>query len=241
LLLLSLLAVREARGETHCRSIAGGSAALEQIDANVRLKWIDKRLRHGARNARMWAWGWAGIYSGIVTYELITSGVVNKQADKNDAYIGAAASTVGVLVLAIAPLDIMRDQRWLERRLKNAKPGTDPCALLADAERLLLRDAKGEDFGTSPLIHAGSFIFNVGVGLVLGLGFNHWTQAAATAIPGIVIGELQAFTQPMDAVHDLAHYRAGALDAPTKKWPLLWSVVPTVGKDQYGLQLALGF
>jgi len=242
LVLSSLVAAfGDARAETHCRTIAGGSSSLESIDAKVRLQWIDKRLRHGARNARLWAWGWAGIYSGLVTYELITSAVVNKQADKNDAYVGAAASSVGVLVLAILPLDIMRDQRWLERRLKKAKPDTDPCALLAEAEGLLLRDAKGEEFGTGPLVHAGSFIFNIGVGLVLGLGFNHWTQAAATALPGIVIGEIQAFTQPLDAVHDLAHYRAGMLDAPTKKWPLMWSLIPTVGKDHYGASFALGF
>ena len=105
-----------------------------------------------------------------------------------DDGIGAGASFVGVLSVALSPQAVMADQYWLERRLRRAPPGTDVCALLADAERLLVRDAKSAAFGKSALVHAGNFVFNAGVMLLLGIGFNHWEQAALQGVVGVAVG-----------------------------------------------------
>src|SRR5205085_52841 len=83
-------------------------------------------------------------------------------------------------------------------RLRHAPPGTDVCALLADAEGLLVRDVKSAAFGKSALTHAGNFLFNIGVGLVLGVAFHHWTQAAIQSLAGIAVGEVMIISQPAE-------------------------------------------
>jgi hypothetical protein len=225
----------------NCRRIEGGLHALEGIDADVRLRFIDEHLRLGARRARIWAWTWAGIYSSLTLGEVIL-GVTEKDPESaKDDYLGAAASFVGLAVLVVLPLDVMRDQRWLERRLKHAPPNTDRCALLADAERLLIRDAASEEFGTGPLVHVGNFLFNIGVSLFQGLYFGHWGQAAITGLVGIAVGEIQAFTQPTDVVRALARYRQADLGHAPAKLPPAWLVVPEASRDHIGLRFALTF
>lgn len=224
----------------HCRRIAGGTVALEAADARLRLRFLDEGLAREAYRARFWAWSWAGIYSALTAGNGILALTASSTDDKIDDAVGAAASFVGLAVLIVLPLKIMRDQRWLARRLRRAPAGEDPCAPLADAERLLLRDADSEAFGSGPLVHAGNFAFNIGIALLLGVGFGHWKQAAITGLVGIAIGEIQAFTQPTGAVRLLRDYRAGrwSQGAPP---PPAWMVVPTAGRDHAGLAFALRF
>jgi hypothetical protein len=224
----------------HCRAIEGGTPALERMDAQLRIDWIRDRLRTGARRARIWAWTWAGIYSALTVGNLILSGV-DPEEKKVDDYLGAAASFIGLGTFIVTPLRIMRDQRWLDRRLRNAPPGIDPCVLVADAERLLIRDADGEAFGKSPLVHAGNFGINLACALILGLGFGHWDQAAIQGAVGIVIGEVMILTQPQEAIHDLARYRRGELGADFRYRPFAWGLAPLVGHDRAGLILGAAF
>ena len=209
-IVIALLSGATARAETHCRAIAGGSLKLESIDANERLAFLRDALRRGARHARIYHWGWTAIYAGLTAYNggrIASDDAYNRIND----YFGTGASAFGLLVLWIAPLKVMRDQRWLERRLSRAPPDEDRCAQLADAERLLLRDAEGEAFGKSALIHIGNFAFNTGLALVLGIGFGHWDQAAIQGLVGVAVGELQSFTQPSDEIVTLARYRRADL------------------------------
>src|SRR5262245_24319698 len=130
-----------AAGASECAPIVGGVPELGKIDAQVRLRFLRDRPRPPARRPRIWAFTWTGLYSAVIVYNLA-------QLDPNDRDnlidngIGAGASLVGVLSVALVPPKLIGDQFWLERRLKHAPPGTDVCALLADAETLLLRDVK---------------------------------------------------------------------------------------------------
>ncbi len=231
-----------AHAQVGCQPLAGSSSALAGLDAERRLEFLERRLRHDARRARSWAWSWACIYSGLVSYNALRLGLATNRHDVIDDSVGTAASSVGLIVLAVLPLKVMRDQRHFERMLGAASPHSDRCALLAEAERLLLRDAGSESFGKSPLIHVGNFAFNMGIGLLLGLGFGHWTQAAIVSFTGIAVGELQSITQPTDAVETLARYRAGDLresrDRPDRA---AWLVVPSLTRDGASLRLGVTF
>jgi hypothetical protein len=226
----------------HCKRIELGGPALEAIDARVRLRFIEQGLAHAAYKARIWAWTWAGIYSALTVGNGILALTAGNPDDRNDAYVGTAASFVGLMVLVVLPLKVMADQRWLERRLRKAPADEDTCRLLADAERLLIRDSDSEAFGRSPLVHAGNFGFNIAIALLLGVGFGHWNAAVITGLTGIAIGELQTFTQPTDAVMMLRNYRFGRLSSsPPPKPRASWMVAPTVTRDQYGLTLGVRF
>jgi hypothetical protein len=214
---------------------------LERIDARDRLRFLDREMAHAAYRARFWAWSWAGIYSALTVGSAILTATASDESGRIDNGIGTAASFVGLAVLIVKPLDIMRDQRWLERRLRLARPDEDTCALLADAERLLIRDAASEAFGSGPLVHVGTFGFNIALVLLLGVGFGHWNAAVSTGVTGIAVGEIQALTQPTDAVRLLRDYRRGWVKRYPPKPATTWMVVPTAGRDHYGLSFALSF
>jgi hypothetical protein len=242
MLAAALAAPSGARGEeVHCRAIAGGSPKLERLDAGVRLDFLRKNMRRGARRARIWHYGWTGIYGALTTYQAVAISWSDREQRINN-YFGAGASFLGLSVLWIAPLKVMSDQKWLERRIAASPPGESPCALVAEAERLLERDAAGERFGKGPLTHAGNFLLNIGLALALGLGFNHWDQAAVQGLSGIAVGELQSFTQPIDEVRTLARYRSGDLSPlPGGREPPWLALVPTAARDGGGLALAVSF
>jgi hypothetical protein len=234
-LTLALLVGAPARA-TECAPIAGGVPGLARIDANVRLTFVRERMRVAARRARIWTWTWGGLYSSLVVINLAQMPTADR-SDLVDLGFGAGASMVGVLALSILPLKVMGDQRWLERRLRR---GDDVCAQLADAERLLVRGAASQAFGKGPLVHAGNVVFNVGVLLALGIGFGHWDSAAINGLGGILVGEVMAFTQPTDAIHDLDNYRAADL-TPTGAGPLRFTFLPMISRQQLGFSLASAF
>jgi hypothetical protein len=154
------------------------------------------------------------------------------RAGRIDGFIGAGSAAIGIAAMQLMPLKVIGD----ERRLRAAGPGTDRCALLAEAERLLERDARSEAFGTSPLMQAGSLVFNVGLAVVLGAGFHHFRTAGITLGVGAVVGELEIATQPTHSIDALRRYRAGLLEH-TEKPARSWTIVPSVGAGEYGLQL----
>ena len=199
-LVLTLLLVSAGRaGAVECAPIAGGGPALGRIDAAVRLRFLRDRMRVAAHKTRIWTWTWAGLYSSLIVYNLAQLSGADRTKEI-DLGVGAAASGVGVLSIALAPQEVIADQYWLERRLRHAPSGTDVCALIADAERLLIRDAKSSAFGKSAMVHGGNFAFNIGVGFLLGFGFHHWDQAAIQGLAGIAVGEIMSWSQPNDTV-----------------------------------------
>jgi hypothetical protein len=60
--------------------------------------------------------------------------------------------------------------------------------------------------------HVFGDVGSLAIGAVLGFGLGHWRGAALQAGGGIVITELQIFTQPTGAVDALARYRRGHID-----------------------------
>jgi hypothetical protein len=58
-------------------------------------------------------------------------------------------------------------------------------------------------------VHLGNVLFNVGLGLFLGLGYHHWEAGAINAGVGIAVGEALILTRPTAAIDDLDAYRLG--------------------------------
>jgi hypothetical protein len=201
---------------------------------------LRERIRIEARKTRIWAWTWSGIYSSLVVFNLA-------QLDPNDREnaikqgVGASASMVGILSIALSPPKIIGDQYWLERRLRHAPPGEDVCAQLADAERVLLREVKAARFGRGALTHAGNFAFNIGVALLLGFGFNLWDQAALQGFVGIAVGEVMTLSRPGGVIQVLKRYRAGDLGLAPPPRPIGWGLAPMMGQGRAGLVVGITF
>ena len=213
LLLVVMFAGTAAMAATRCPAGAGGAETLAGLDGELRLHWIDTRLGITAHRARVWTWGWGIGIVGATVANLAPLPFVAKD-QRIDWYTGAATTIVGIVPLLIAPLDVVDDAHGLHARLLAAPPTVDVCALLADAETRLVRDAKNQVDGQRWWLHAGNVLLNTGVGLFLALGFHHWWAGAFNAVVGSGIGEAIILTQPTGSIDDLRRYRDGALAPP---------------------------
>jgi hypothetical protein len=200
----------------------GDSPALLTVDAELRLRWIDERLARTAHRARVWTWGW-GTGLVIATAGNLVPLTFVPPSERIDWYAGAATTVVGIVPLLIAPLDVVGDSRSLQAEMAAWRAGADLCPLLASAEAKLARDAKNQADGQRWWYHLVNVALNAGVGLFLGLGYDHWLAGAFNAVTGAVIGEAIIFTQPTSSIDDLATYRAGSLGGVTKSAALVFS------------------
>ncbi len=223
MLLLVFVAARPSwAGE--CAVIEGGDPALAHIDASVRLRFLDERMDVAAHRGMAWAAGWGTTYSVLTITQLAITPAFSNPRERIDYYVGAGASFVGVITAIAMPPKVLADHRWWKRRLAHSPAGEDPCALLSDAERLLLRDAEAERKARSPVIHAGNMIFNIGIGALLGFVFDRWTAAAVNTFVGAAVGEIVIATNPTESIETLRHYRAGLLGPVPRPFPLQFSV-----------------
>jgi hypothetical protein len=127
-----------------------------------------------------------------------------------DLYVGAASTVGGMVALLAVPLDVMADAPALDV-LVASRPGPVDCAVLAEAERLLVHSADSEAQGRGWVMHAANVLYNVATGLVLGLFFGRWSSAVFTAVSGTLLGEVTILTQPTGAEDALRLYREGHL------------------------------
>jgi hypothetical protein len=173
-------------------------AALE-----TRLSFIEASLRDGARKSTMWAAGWGTTYGLAAGTLLIVSRFVDP-AMRVDLYVGAASSTLGLLLRAAVHPRVIREHRWVQRKIRE-KGRT--CETLNMAERALARSSKAERRGRSLMFHAGALVYNVGIGLVLGLAFERPVSGIRQAAIGGTVGQLMILTQPTTSVRALDRYR----------------------------------
>lgn len=212
---------------------------LSAFAPDLRLRFIDVRLRSEAHRARIWSWTWGLSYGALTAGQAVPAFLVDDRGTRIDLAVGAVSSAFGVALLVVMPLEVMADSDLLAERLAHLAPGADPTALLADAERMLASAADDEAFGVSLWLHAGNVAFNVLVGLVLGLGFGRWESGAISTGIGIAVGEAMILTQPDRLRDDLARYRAGQLDpAPPA---ISWRLAPLAFPSGGGLALGGSF
>jgi hypothetical protein len=193
-----------------CPTGISADARLGELEPERRLEWIDAHLAQARHSALIWSWAW-GV--GIGASGVASLGVVPfvDHRDRVDWYTSAASAAVGVIPLAVAPLAVIRDARELHARRMAGPAAGDVCALLADAEERLVRDADDQRHQQAWWFHAGNVAFNTGVTLFLGLGFHHWTSGLINGAAGVVVGEALILTQPTRTIEDLRAYRAGDL------------------------------
>jgi hypothetical protein len=206
-----LAGARPLRAELLCPAPAGTAPALAGIDGRFRLDWIDGRLAHTAKRARQYTWGWGIGIVAATGANLIPLAFVAPE-NRIDWYTGAGTTIIGIVPLLIAPLDVVGDSRTLRARVAGAAGDErQVCPLLADAEAILVRDAKNQADGQRWWLHVGNVVLNFGVGLFLGIGYHHWGAGALNAISGSLIGEAIILTQPTGSIADLDAYRNARL------------------------------
>lgn len=177
-------------------SQAGRASTEERID------YLEARVERGAYLSRAWAVGW-GVSLGLLAVGQAGIAPFAPSEQRPEWWVGAGASTVGVLTRSIFVPRVLRERRRLAR---DASTG---CERVAALEGALARSARWEKQGRGLLMHGLSLGFNAGVGLVLGLAFNRPVAGNRLASLGAVIGEVMIITQPQYMSRTLTDYRAG--------------------------------
>ncbi|MGZ3438427.1 MAG: hypothetical protein ACXVDD_02880 [Polyangia bacterium] len=140
----------------------------------MRLRFVQHGLRHAAHQARIWAWSSAGVLAFAAGFQLLGATHLPDAGDQADLYVGAASVGFSLLQLAIFYPRVTIDQWTLDRHVARAGAAVDRCALVAEAEYFLMRDARSEAIATGAAMQAVTFLFNIGTGLVLGIAFDLW-------------------------------------------------------------------
>lgn len=197
-----------------------GSVATKS-DAE-RLKFLASRFESESAAATRWTLGWGATYAvGTITQLAIAP--LFPDSDKPDFYWGAFSTAVGVAFSIIDPLEVLYGGPIFAKRAGSVTPD-ETCALIKEGERMLIEGAEHEASGIRWYIHGANILFNVGLGLVLGLVHNRWVSGAINAAVGTAIGEATIFTSPTGLISALDAYRANG-----SKPLVTFNLVPTAG------------
>jgi hypothetical protein len=175
-----------------------------------RLRFLRTRLEDDAARARTWREAWVAAYTVGTLGQLVGAGAV-AAADQPDWFLGAASTAVGAAFTLMGTPDVVVHAPGFSRRSQGSGPAD--CALLAEGEGLLERDAANETDGVRWYWHLASVVFNAGVSLIIGLAYGHWSSALLNFLVGAALGEGTLFTQPQGLVGAWDTYLAGGLGA----------------------------
>jgi hypothetical protein len=181
---------------------AGAQATSPTADCAEHARSIARALDADSRHSRVWYWSWMGAGAALIAGQATLATLV--EGDQRTEFVAGAATSVLIpVVLIVHPPLVLADAPVLEARLQaTTVDGSlgDACIAVARARELLDRDARDQAFTTGWLAHVFAIGVNVGVGLLLGLGFHDWWGAARQAVGGSAVGELQILTMPTGAI-----------------------------------------
>jgi hypothetical protein len=239
-LLLALSIASAPVSAVECAVPGGAAPSLRSISAADRLGFVRRGLAASARKDRIWSYTWMALYGAAASAELALIPVTAPEA-RIDNYAVAGTSFLGFAAQLVLPLHTIADQRRLEARLRGSPATADPCAQLADAERVLARAAESEEKAQGPLLHALNFVVNIAAGVIVGLVGGRWPNALVQIFVGSAVGETTIITQPIDSVRLAERYRRGDLTERRAVAPFHFAITPFATRDQRGLVLQLTF
>jgi hypothetical protein len=207
-----------------------------KVDAQVRLDFLAHAFDREVSDIDAWSWGWGSVYVAGTIVQAVALVPTTDHGKRIDLEVGAISTTVGALSLTVLPLQLTLPLRSARSHWGDA----DKCAVLARAEHTLASVEKDQALANSIVGHIGNVAVNLGIALILGVGYHQWSSAAISGGVGVAIGEANAFTQPHHLHDVLMRYRTGRFDGPdAPPLSVAWSVAPVVSPQMSGLKLAV--
>jgi hypothetical protein len=189
--------------------LAGEARASEPAcpdDAAARVEMIRNSLRRTERWSRVWYDSWIAGFGTITLGTALLIPAFESRHDQIVWSISSASAIVGVLFVAANwPVAISESERLGRLSARS----TDACALLVEAERALSRAADHQIANRKWYFHVLNVVYNLGVGLIIGLALDDWVNAAVNFGVGTALGEASILTLPMGSAKDLKRYRRG--------------------------------
>lgn len=186
---------------------AAAAEAPPLDDATVvrRLEFLEARLEAGRRPAQLWQRGWPAFYAASTFVSTALALEATSPEERAGQVVNAAQSGLGLLDMLV--LEQIDAQYGIDP-LRTLPAGTpaERRARLAAAEALLRRNAARAESRHDWLRHSLGAAVALAGGLVLGLGYDEWPDAAVSTSVSLAVSEINIWTEPARAVDDLAAY-----------------------------------
>jgi hypothetical protein len=206
---------------------------LAPAEADARLEFLEERLDDGRLTAQTWQYGWTGAFGVGLVAGAAQAALADDGDERVFQIVGAVKSAGALAQMLTDPLPARLGADPLR-----AVPGStseDRLRRLAVGERLLVENAARAESRFSLRRHAEGVTTNlIGGAVIYALGDS--TDALISTLSGILIGELQIWTQPWRATSDLADYRT-AFPTTLASRGLDWQLRPTL----HGVEVAIRF
>lgn len=196
-----------AQGQTCERPRDASAQGVAAQSDEARLAYLSRLLLEESGRARTWTLGWGATYGLLGVAQLAVMPLFTRE-EQPDWYWGAASTLVGLAFTLLDPPEVL-EAGPLYAAKASAVTSAGTCALIAEGERLLQTGADHEEGATRWYLHVGNVLFNVGLGLVVGLGYGHWVGGITNMGVGAAIGEANIFTSPTHLISGWKSYRHG--------------------------------
>ena len=206
---------------------------LSPAETEARLGFIERRLDEGQLSAQVWQYGWTGVFGVGMVAGAAQAAMADDGDERVYQIVGAVKSAGGLAQMLTDPLPA----RLGAEPLRKVPDGTPEGRLqrLALGERQLIDNAARAESRYSWRLHLEGVTTNaIGGAVIYALGDS--TDALVSTLSGILVGELQIWTQPWRAISDLDDYRA-AFPSTMASRGIEWQLRPTL----HGVEMAFRF
>ncbi|EPC00322.1 hypothetical protein L861_07440 [Litchfieldella anticariensis FP35 = DSM 16096] len=184
-------------------------------------------LERGERQANYWQYGWTGFYATTLAVNAYQASEASDSNDRFDARVGAVKSA-----LALGGMFFDRQPHPEARRELERLYAEDDLAL---ARALIEQTAAVERERRSWRARVGSLIVNTAGGLVIGIGDDRPSDGAISFATGMLINELQIWTQPRQAGVALNNFQPARLSMGEMHFDYEYAFV--VAPNQVGMHI----
>lgn len=207
-LLLALLALRPvgvaADDAVTAPALSPAPAAMSEAEIQRRLAFIDTTLEERDTYAKFWRYGWMTVFAAGAVGGAVLGTIATDDDVRNDSYVGAATSLLGVSGMIITKVDSGANLQALHAYSAHS---TDSAAKLQNAERLLKATAEGEVYGRGWQEYAQSYAVSIGSGLLMWLYFEQPASFWIKTGTGAVFSTARVQTTPRAATRAWEAYQ----------------------------------
>lgn len=217
----------------------GSIQDISENELNERLQVVETMLKHNEKAAQTWWYSWIGLYGGGTIGQGAVAYVTQDKNLRQDMIVGAGTTLIGLAGQVIFPVksgyeltsaDKINELSYYEKLQK----------LLDDEGKLKYQSDRALS-GRNWQTQAMNVAVNLTGGLVTWLGFKRpLKDGIINFATGMVISELQIFSQPTRAKKDYRAYCSkynlnGYSNQPRPEYTIYANVIPG------GISVGIGF
>ncbi|WP_136065527.1 hypothetical protein [Modicisalibacter radicis] len=204
--------------------LALAAPAAAQPSATAEWNAYDDALASGERQATLWRYGWGGIYAASLANNIYQASEADDDDDRFDGRVGAVKSALALGGVIADP----QPHPAAHRRLEALAERGDGQAL-TDARELMRATAAEERARHAWRARLDSLVVNTLGGLAIGVGDDRPRDGLVNFATGMLVGEIQLWTQPTQAGAALNRFQPATLSLGGNRldYQYAWVLTPS--------------